>query len=142
MLPTFGERHDERIYLPRPAVYAVIRDDAGCIALVREAGYLFLPGGGIETAEELEAALIREVREECCRSILIHRRIGEALQYFSAGDRHYASHAVYFAADFAGMLAGEPEHELVWLEPGAAATAVAREAHRWAITLASLPDNS
>ncbi len=136
MLQTFGEQHADRDYRPRPAVYAVIRDEAGQVALVREWQHLFLPGGGIEAGEDLEMALRREVREECCRTIHIEDRLGEALQYFSVRDRHYASHGTYFVACFTGQSSGTPEHELVWLDPYDAAATVFHQAHRWAIETA------
>jgi 8-oxo-dGTP diphosphatase len=142
MPPTFGTPHPDRIYHPRPAVYAVICDDAGRVALVREAGHLFLPGGGIEAGEEIEAALAREVREECCWTILVGRRLGEALQYFKARNRYYASHGTYFAAAFTGEIEGKPEHQVVWLEPGEAAAAIFHDAHRWAVEQALASANS
>src|SRR4051794_1526563 len=114
---TFGEYHPERAYRPRPAVYAVICDGAGRVALVREASHLFLPGGGIEAGEEIEAALERELREECCWTIRIGQRLGEALQYFTVRDHSYASHGVYFAAEQTGEIEGEPEHQVVWIDP-------------------------
>ena len=136
MLLTFGEQHADRDYRPRPAVYVVIRDEEGKVALVRERQHLFLPGGGIDPGEDLETALRREVREECCRTIHIEDRLGEALQYFSVQDRHYASHGTYFVARFTGETSGEPEHELVWLDPQDAVAEVFYQAHRWAIKAA------
>jgi 8-oxo-dGTP diphosphatase len=135
MFPTFGEQRPDSVY--RPAVYAVICNNAGHVALVREAGCLFLPGGGLEAGEDLETALMREVREECCKAIVIER-LGEALQYFTVRERSYGSHGVYFAARFTGELEGIPEHELVWYEPSEALTSVFHQAHRWAIALALL----
>jgi 8-oxo-dGTP diphosphatase len=136
MLQTFGEQHVDCDYRPRPAVYAVIRGEAGQVALVREWQHLFLPGGGIEAGEDLEMALRREVREECCRTIHIEGLLGEALQYFSVRDRHYASHGTYFVACFTGQSSGTPAHELVWLDPYDAAATVFHRAHRWAIETA------
>lgn len=142
MQQTFGEHHPDRTYQPRPAVYAVICDDTGRVALVREAGHLFLPGGGIEVGEEIEAALMRELREECCWTIRIGRRLGEALQYFSVRERSYASHGIYYAAYRTGELEGQPEHEVVWLEPHEARAAIYHDAHRWAVVQATISLNS
>lgn len=136
MLLTFGEQHADREYRPRPAVYAVVHDTTGRVAVVRERQYLFLPGGGIEAGEDLETALRREVREECCRTIHIEGQLGEALQYFTVQDRHYASQGTYFVARFTGQTSGEPEHELLWLDLQDAAAEVFHQAHRWAIEAA------
>lgn len=46
------------------AVGALAWDDAGRLLLVREEGQWLAPGGGVETGETHEAALLREVREE------------------------------------------------------------------------------
>lgn len=60
----------------RIAVYGIARDDAGRTLLVRAARYLtvagrwFLPGGGIEHAEDPTDALRREVAEETGLEIL------------------------------------------------------------------------
>ena len=49
----------------RPTAYGIVRND-GRILLVnnRRTGKLYLPGGGVELGERLEAALKREVKEE------------------------------------------------------------------------------
>lgn len=142
MLLTFGERHPDRVYQPRPAVYAVISDDAGRVALVREAQNLFLPGGGIEDGELLDIALAREIREECCWTVRIGQYLGEALQHFVVREHAYASHGTYFAATFNGEIEGNPEHQVVWLAADEARGVLYHAAHRWAIEQSLLWRNS
>jgi len=50
----------------RAAARAVVRDVGGAIGLlhVTNAGYYKLPGGGVESGEDLREALVRECKEE------------------------------------------------------------------------------
>lgn len=68
---------DRRLYPERPvvAVGAVIIDGER-VLLVRRAnepskGEWSLPGGAVEVGETLEAALVREVREETCLDVTV-----------------------------------------------------------------------
>jgi 8-oxo-dGTP pyrophosphatase MutT (NUDIX family) len=58
----------ENDYRNRPSVYALVYNDEGMIASIvyrKEVGRLYpLPGGGLESGESYEEAVIREVREE------------------------------------------------------------------------------
>ncbi len=63
-LPEFGQRTVGQVYRPRPAAYAVVTDAHRQVAIVLTAKGYFLPGGGIESGETAEEALVREVREE------------------------------------------------------------------------------
>jgi 8-oxo-dGTP diphosphatase len=110
-------------------VYAVIRGEHGRIALVRTTLGLFLPGGGVEAGEGLEAALCREVLEECACGLRIRRLVGEALQYHDG----YRSRHVFFAGDFVGPPGRNGEHELLWLRHTEAAQDMYHRSHAWAI---------
>lgn len=67
----------------RRAVRAVVRDEAGRIALLHVAnrGYHKLPGGGVEEGEDDTSALERECREEIGCSIEIEQPIGWIREY-------------------------------------------------------------
>lgn len=57
----------------RPAVYAIITDDAGRVLMLHNAinNRRELPGGGVELGEPMASALVREVWEETGLSVTI-----------------------------------------------------------------------
>jgi 8-oxo-dGTP diphosphatase len=119
-LRIFGTKVDGQIYHARKAVYAVIPDNVGRVAaIIADNGKLWLPGGGIETGETPEQALVREVEEECAQRLHIVGNIGEALQYFYArsDDTYFAMHAVFYEGVFLGQTTGRAEHPLIWIFP-------------------------
>ena len=61
-----------------PAAFAIVRDGAGRVLLVRRAddGYWELPGGRVEVGESASAAVIREVAEEAGITINVTRLAG------------------------------------------------------------------
>lgn len=67
----------------RHAVRAVVFDAEGCVAVlhVLKRGYHKIPGGGIESSEEVIAALQRECREEIGCEIEVGSEIGEIVEY-------------------------------------------------------------
>ena len=115
----FGTQVDGHTYHARRAVYAVIPDREGRVAVVRSRGNLFLPGGGIEAGESPEQALVREVEEECAQRLHSAKKIGEALQYFyaSSDDTYFAMHAAFYAGTFLGQTPGQAEYPIVWVFP-------------------------
>lgn len=129
----FGTQIDGHTYHARRAVYAVIRDSEGRVAAVRYRDNLFLPGGGIEANESPEQALVREVAEECAQRLHIAKHIGEALQYFYAAsdDKHFATHAVFYAGAFLGHMPGQVALPFVWVFPDAEAQFF-HASHVWA----------
>jgi 8-oxo-dGTP pyrophosphatase MutT (NUDIX family) len=133
---TFGTRLPGVSYEPRPAAYGVIRDARGRIAVVVTEAKHFLPGGGCRNRESPREGLVREVREECGRGVLIGAELGEAIQYFTAGDRHLELRATFFDAAFddrGGHRAGE--HALRWRDPASAGRLLYHECHAWAVAV-------
>jgi ADP-ribose pyrophosphatase YjhB (NUDIX family) len=128
-MPTFGTPSPEGGCVDRLAVYALIRGEEGRVALVRTEIGLSLPGGGVEEGEGLEAALRREVREECAFELRIHGRVGEALQYHG----QYRSRHVFFAAEFVGGRTGASEYEVEWFDPAEAVRCLYHRSHAWAV---------
>jgi 8-oxo-dGTP diphosphatase len=132
--PTFGTRMQDAPCEARPAAYGVIRDARGRIAVVTGEGKHFLPGGGCRDGESPRQTLMREVREECGRGVVIRARLGEAVQYFTAGDRHLELRGTFFEAAFAGdEEPGSGEHELQWHEREQAQSLLYHESHAWAV---------
>jgi 8-oxo-dGTP diphosphatase len=134
----FGKHNPEAEYRQRPGAYAIILNGQGKFASVRWRDAYLLPGGGMEPGETLEETLIREVREECAREVVLGEFLGSAVQYFTnENDRHWEFHCSYFEAEFGAELASDPEHELVWLNIADARHLLAHEVHSWAINLAA-----
>ena len=134
-LRVFGEKLDSVMYQDRRAVYAVIPDRSGRVAIVVAAnGTFYLPGGGIEAGETPEQALAREIEEECAQRLRIIRKIGEAFQYFYArtDDTYFAMHAVFYEGAFAGSTPGPAEGPWFWMLPGNGSEFF-HECHIWAI---------
>jgi 8-oxo-dGTP pyrophosphatase MutT (NUDIX family) len=64
----------------RPAVYGIVRQNGKLLVALSEfTGLYVLPGGGIEKGEDIEAALMREIREET--NIVVE--VGEFLHFIT-----------------------------------------------------------
>lgn len=134
MGPIFGNRNDKIEYRCRPGVYALIFNAQGRFAAVKGRTKFFLPGGGVEAGESPEETLMREVREECAREVLIGRYLGRAVQYATGPNEiSWEFHCAYYEAQFGAALDNEPEHELHWLDVADAPNLLAYEVHAWAV---------
>jgi len=102
-------------YTSRPAAYALIFNNDRRLAVSKARRGYFLPGGGVESRELPEEAVIREVKEETSRDARILHKIGEAIEYFSIDNRYYRLEAEFFLAEFTSESQGEGEHPLLWL---------------------------
>jgi 8-oxo-dGTP pyrophosphatase MutT (NUDIX family) len=135
----FGSRAPDVKYTERRAAYVVIFGDGATlstVATVESHQKHFLPGGGSLAGEAPEDTVVREVREELARGVLLTRRIGEVVQYFysDADERHYKMLATFFAGEFTGDARGHAgEHELRWLSIDDVARACFHASHAWAV---------
>ena len=127
----------------RLSAYALVRNAAGELAVVRTGRGCFLPGGGIEADESPEQAVAREVREECGLVVNPCAFLGRAVEIvFSAeGNTCFQKESVFAEADLSGLVTStEPDHQLVWLSLNQAVEALSYESHRWAVRRLSRRD--
>jgi 8-oxo-dGTP diphosphatase len=105
-------------YDTRLAAYAAIVDDADCILLTWFNGgdhgtaEWTLPGGGVEYAETVEAAIVREVREETGYDVQLEAPL--ATHSFTLADgprppRPYKSVRIVYSASVTGGTLGTLE---------------------------------
>jgi 8-oxo-dGTP diphosphatase len=112
----FGARDPALPQKTRSCAYAVITNQDGLIAAVRnESGNFILPGGGIEQSETAAEALRREVREELGCDILLTGGIGHALQHFKNDGHSLAMHAAFYTGILGDNVQTHHEHELEWV---------------------------
>jgi len=137
----FGVPEADETYIDRDAVYGVLADDQGHLAVVRitENGQVWhdLPGGGVEAGETAHTALIREFAEETGLGIAVNQQsFARAVHLWrKPGIENVRNHAAYFSVTATGLQGGkvEEDHHLVWLSPLTAITLMRHEAAAWAI---------
>jgi 8-oxo-dGTP diphosphatase len=142
--PVFGIAPPDCLCIPRRAAYAVVAGTDGRVAVIlarlRDGrDQYWLPGGGIEPGESPREAVVREIREELGRGARVQNNIGEAVQYFFAGDegRWYQMKAAFFKASFDESPLTRSESELHWVYPRTSASLFYHQCHAWAATLTS-----
>jgi 8-oxo-dGTP diphosphatase len=132
-IPTFGVEVAGRSYWLRQGAYGVI-PRRGRIAVVEGPKGLYLPGGGIEAGENAEAALVREINEECGQRAQVRGYLGQACEftYSDAERRHFKKHGFFFLAAFetteSPLAAGS-----AWIDVERALAGLAPGSHRWAV---------
>lgn len=133
----FGHRTAGVTYVDRVCAYAIIRDRAGAIALVRTRKGYFLPGGGVDPGETIEQALRREILEETGYASEILGRLGVAAQHLYDGERRVYVHKIgHFRAVTLEQKLAEPvekDHELVWIRPDESLNLLTHEYQAWAV---------
>lgn len=137
-VPVFGQCRPGEVYVERPGAYALISDEAGRLAVVRNVhGRYFLPGGGIELGESLELALRREVLEECGRLVDELQWLCAADEYVEAREeaRCYLKRGAFFVATLHAepVVAPEQGTDLVWLSPAEAVRRLAHPSQAWVV---------
>ncbi|OOE10461.1 NUDIX domain-containing protein, partial [Fictibacillus arsenicus] len=133
----FGEVIPGIEYRKRDAVYAVILNaDRKKVAIIEQNGKGFLPGGGMEKAEEQQLSLMRECVEETGFQINIESYIGNAKQYFQSSQNEYIMNNGYFYAEKFGNYvksSEEDDHELVWMDFAEAKIMLFHSSYLWAV---------
>ncbi len=135
----FGQTQAGLTYLERMSAYGICPRGEAMIALVqigKRAPFEFdLPGGGIEADEDEAAALMREFQEETGLTVWPTRVIGRAGQFWINKGEPRNSLATFYEVELSAddSEPTEPDHALVWTQPGEALNKVRHEAHAWAI---------
>src|SRR5947209_8561949 len=136
----FGTRAANVEYIDRPGAYGIIRNRTQEFAIIRTPKGCFLPGGGIDPGEEMEAALRREILEETGLGVEVGRKLGEAAQYLTSAREgiYYKKVGHFYLAEFAERILEtyEPEHELLWMPFEKATAALNHQFQVWALEVA------
>lgn len=132
---TFGTPPAHAPALVRPSAYAVIANAAGQLAVVEAEEGTLLPGGAAEQDESTDAAVLREVEEECALSIEIKGSLGDAVQFVHSrkSATHFEKRSNFVVAAVVATADRTPEHNTLWLPPDEALRNVSYESHAWAI---------
>ena len=106
---------------PVPCVGAVVRDDAGRLLLIRRGhepsrGLWSLPGGRVEPGETLEAAVVREVREETGLDVRVGAPVGSVLIPAGAVDYDVTDFACTPLDGTAVPVAGDDADDVTWVD--------------------------
>jgi hypothetical protein len=138
-IPEFGLAVPGQTYILRPGSYGLIGDGTGAIAVVLTPLGVFLPGGGQESDESSEAALIREVAEECGLAIQVKGFVGMAdeLVYGHEEQCYFRKRCSFFIAKLRSgnePIGGEPDHQVLWLAQENAVSHLSHESQRWAVS--------
>ena len=122
-LPVYGEAPSDVHITHRKAVYAIIKED-NAIAVVRTPRGCFLPGGGVDSGETDEQALVRELFEELGWSVSITRCVDSAYQYHysEVQQKYFHTLGIFYEAKYVASICEpvEDDHTLAWLTPGQA----------------------
>lgn len=136
---TFGEKLENIEYFERIAVYGIVINEEGKIAIIKTPRGYFLPGGGIEGSESHEQCLKREFMEETGYQITVENYIGRSSLYHVSKTYRYSHGTGYFY--FATLTQKknngiEEDHKLIWLEPAECINGLYLEHQSWAVAKA------
>lgn len=141
-IPVFGEKLDSVDYQARFGVYGIVsrltadKNEEFCLVQAPNGSFL-LPGGEIESGENQEAALKRELLEELGADCQLGDYLGEADEYFysSHRDKYFYNPAYIYEmknVDFAH----EPLEEgngIFWFPFDEAIAKLKRGSHKWGL---------
>jgi 8-oxo-dGTP pyrophosphatase MutT (NUDIX family)/GNAT superfamily N-acetyltransferase len=132
---TFGQPPRDVQVTVRPSGYAVIADDRRRVAVVDATEGTLLPGGGIDSGETVDDAVVREVDEECGLQVEAEASLGDAVQfvYSAKTATHFEKPSRFVTASRRGAGGRAGEHATRWLEPREAERALSYESHAWAV---------
>lgn len=142
----FGKIPVGKAFTVRPGGYAVVFDEHRRLLAILERGKYFLPGGGIESGESAEEAVIRENIEETGITIRILREIGPANEfvYAPSKDAYFNKIGTFYLAQAvdthipaqAGKYPGA-----AWVPVDTFITTAAHKSHIWAVRQAITDSN-
>ena len=136
-VPTFGVPPRVGHATVRPSAYAVLIDAGGRVAVVHTPRGTFLPGGGIDPGETPQAAIVREVLEECGLRASVGQWIAHAVEFVDSEEEstYFEKHSTFAGARSHGAAVAplEPDQELAWFAPDVAIARLSPLSHRWAI---------
>lgn len=135
----FGQTQSGLTYLERTCAYGLCPRGEAQLAIVqigKRAPYEYdLPGGGLEADEDEAAALMREFQEEAGLTVWPTRVIGRAGQFWINKGEPRNSLSTFYEVELSADdgAPSEPDHALLWMNPGDALVKMRHEAHAWAI---------
>jgi 8-oxo-dGTP diphosphatase len=136
-VPVFGKQPEGPAWVIRESAYLLGMRDDGCLAVVRSSQGTFLPGGGIESGETPQEAIIREALEECGLIIQPGAWVVRAIQFVYAEQEktHFEKRSIFLDGVIVGFdsTCREPDHELVWAKTEEATRILSHESQRWAV---------
>jgi len=144
-MAAFGTRLPGRDYVDRPSTYGIVFDAQGRVLVVEEDDEFYLPGGGLDPGEAVEAGLRREFVEETGYAIDILGPLCDARQYAidKASGRAWLKLCSFFRIRLVGQSAGPSiaTNHPAWVTVAEADRLLKDEAHRWALRQALAHQN-
>lgn len=134
-----GIKFDNIEYIDRRAVYGIVINDEGKIAVIKTPTGFFLPGGGIENSESHVECLHREFLEETGYEADVEKFMGRATLYHTTRTNQYLRGIGYFYTvnlKCKTSYKTEEDHELLWLECDECIKGLFLEHQSWAVSKA------
>lgn len=132
----FGTKPEEK-YKDRPCAYAIVLNDEGQILVLKVGATFHLPGGGIDSGEDPEAAVVRETQEEAGCKITDLQYIGKANQFFLKSKTGPLNKlGIFYKARMIHIDESkrvETDHEVCWLTPKEFINSLSGDFQKWAV---------